>query len=63
MVSKRLSLLGWPNGHAKDSEETVAFCKLSGVKAHIQRYPLAQAAEAYKAMMTGRVRFRAVLVP
>jgi D-arabinose 1-dehydrogenase-like Zn-dependent alcohol dehydrogenase len=63
MVSKRLSVKGWPSGMPKDSEETVAFAKLSGVKAKIQKFPLSQAAEAYKAMISGQVRFRAVIVP
>jgi D-arabinose 1-dehydrogenase-like Zn-dependent alcohol dehydrogenase len=36
---------------------------LAGVKAMIETYPLAKAAEAYERMLSGRARFRVVLVP
>jgi D-arabinose 1-dehydrogenase-like Zn-dependent alcohol dehydrogenase len=32
-----------------------------GVRAMIETFPLEQAAQAYERMMTGKVRFRAVL--
>ncbi|MGB3355122.1 MAG: alcohol dehydrogenase, partial [Mycobacterium sp.] len=42
-------------------EETLHFALLSGVRALIEERPLAQAAEAYAAMDTGRARYRMVL--
>lgn len=57
------SVAGWPSGSAMDSEETMAFSALTGVKPRIEVFKLDQAEEAYAKMMENRVRFRAVLVP
>ena len=56
-------VVGWPSGSAFDSEETVAFSKLTGVKARIEKFSLDKAEEAYGKVMSNKVRFRAVLVP
>ena len=61
MILPRRNVQGWPSGTAKDSEETLAFSALSGVRPMIERYPLEKVAEGYDQMMSGRVRFRAVL--
>lgn len=61
LIPGRRSIGGWPSGHAKDSEEALNFCSLSGVLPTIEEFPLAQAAEAYSRMMTNEARFRAVL--
>ena len=52
---------GWASGTAKDSEDTLRFSLLSGVRPMIERYPLEKAAEGYQQMMSGKARFRAVL--
>lgn len=57
----RRSLLGWPSGTSLDSQETMAFCELTGIRAMTEVYPLAQALEAYERMMSGKARFRVVL--
>ncbi|KAL8284136.1 hypothetical protein RQP46_004885 [Phenoliferia psychrophenolica] len=62
MIQKRLSVIGWPSGSPIDSEETVSFAKTAGVKCQIEKYSLDQVNEAYKSMMEGHARFRAVLV-
>lgn len=62
-VMRRNSLQGWPSGTAADSQETLAFSALSGVRPMIEEFPLSRAAEAYERMMTSKVRFRAVLRP
>jgi D-arabinose 1-dehydrogenase-like Zn-dependent alcohol dehydrogenase len=62
LIGKRLSIQGWPSGTGKDSEETLNFCALTGVRPMIEEFPLADAAKAYDRMITGKVRFRAVLV-
>lgn len=56
-------VVGWPSGSAFDSEETVAFSKLTGVKARIEKFSFDKAEEAYGKVMSNKVRFRAVLVP
>jgi D-arabinose 1-dehydrogenase-like Zn-dependent alcohol dehydrogenase len=45
---------GWPSGTAKDSEDTLQFSSLSGVRPMIERYPLEKVAEAYDQMISGR---------
>ena len=55
------ALQGWASGTAKDSEDTLEFSALSGVRPMIERYPLEKAAEAYAQMLSGRARFRVVL--
>jgi alcohol dehydrogenase, propanol-preferring len=54
---------GWPSGTAIDSEETLTFSALSGVRPRIERFKLEQADEAFNKVMENRVRFRAVLTP
>jgi D-arabinose 1-dehydrogenase-like Zn-dependent alcohol dehydrogenase len=61
LIGKRRRIQGWPSGTAWDSEETLRFSAATGVRPMIQTYPLEQAAQAYQAMITGKVRFRAVL--
>jgi D-arabinose 1-dehydrogenase-like Zn-dependent alcohol dehydrogenase len=62
LIMGRKSIHGWPSGSAKDWEDTLQFSSLTGVRPMIQRYPLAKAAEAYDQMISGRARFRVVLM-
>ena len=61
LIFGRKAIRGWPSGTAKDSEDTLQFSSLSGVRPMIERYPLAKVAEAYDQMISGRARFRVVL--
>ena len=61
LIGKRASVQGWPSGTSKDSEDTLGFSAMTGVRPMIERFPLSRAAEAYQRMMSGKVRFRAVL--
>jgi len=61
LLRARRSIQGWPNGHAKDSEDTLNFSALSGTRPMIETFPLEQASVAYERMMSNKVRFRAVL--
>lgn len=61
LIVARRSMVGWSNGTARDSEETMAFSVLSGVKSMVETFSLEQAAEAYRRMMANEVCFRAVL--
>jgi D-arabinose 1-dehydrogenase-like Zn-dependent alcohol dehydrogenase len=61
LILKRRNIQGWPSGSAIDSEDTLNFSVLTGVRPMIEKYPLDKAAEAYEQMMSGRVRFRAVI--
>ena len=61
LILARRSIQGWPSGTAKDSEDTLQFSALTGVRPMIERYPMENAAEAYDQMISGRARFRVVL--
>ena len=61
IILARRSVHGWPSGTAKDSEDTLAFSSLTGVRPMIERFPLEKAAEGYQQMLSGRARFRVVL--
>ncbi|MGB8006560.1 MAG: zinc-binding dehydrogenase, partial [Terriglobales bacterium] len=55
------ALQGWASGIATDSEDTMQFSTLSGVRPMIEKFPLEKAAEAYQQMISGKARFRVVL--
>ncbi|MBZ5548952.1 MAG: alcohol dehydrogenase [Acidobacteriia bacterium] len=61
LISGRKAIQGWASGTAKDSEDTMQFSALTGVRPMIERYPLEKANEAYQQMISGRARFRVVL--
>lgn len=52
---------GWSSGIPTDSEDTLRFAEMTGVRPMIEKYPLAKAAEAYARMMSGKAEFRVVL--
>lgn len=52
---------GWPSGIPTDSEDTLRFAELSGVRAMIEKFPLAKVNEAYARMTSGKAQFRVVL--
>jgi len=55
------AIQGWAAGTPTDSEDTLRFAELSGVRPMIETYPLEKAAEAYARMMSGNAQFRVVL--
>lgn len=55
------SVAGWYSGTSIDSQDTLSFSTLTGVRAMTEVYPLERAAEAYDRMMSGKARFRVVL--
>jgi D-arabinose 1-dehydrogenase-like Zn-dependent alcohol dehydrogenase len=61
MILSKQRLQGWPSGSAVDSEDTLKFSVLTGVRPMIEKYPLAKAGEAFDQMMSGKARFRVVL--
>jgi D-arabinose 1-dehydrogenase-like Zn-dependent alcohol dehydrogenase len=63
ILGERRGVRGWPSGTSADSEDTLRFSVLTGVEAMIETYPLVKTAEAYARMMSGKARFRVVLVP
>jgi D-arabinose 1-dehydrogenase-like Zn-dependent alcohol dehydrogenase len=61
LIAGRRSISGWPSGSPIDSQDTLAFCALSGVRPMTEAFPLERAAEAYERMMSGKARFRVVV--
>jgi D-arabinose 1-dehydrogenase-like Zn-dependent alcohol dehydrogenase len=61
LIPGRRDVAGWASGTGKDSEDTMQFSALTGVRPMIEKYPLEKAADAYEQMISGRVRFRVVL--
>jgi len=55
------SILGSLTGRAIETQDTLDFSVLAEVRPMIETLPLAEAEEAYKRMMSGKVRFRMVL--
>lgn len=61
LIFGRRSIKGWYSGIAIDSEDTLSFSVLTGVRPMIEVYPLERVAEAYDRMLSGKARFRIVL--
>jgi D-arabinose 1-dehydrogenase-like Zn-dependent alcohol dehydrogenase len=55
------TIQGWASGTPTDSEDTLRFAELTGVRPMIETYPLEKAGEAYARMMSGNAQFRVVL--
>lgn len=61
LIGGRQSIKGWYSGTAIDSEDTLAFSVLSGVRSMNEVFPLEQVNDAYERMLSGKARFRVVL--
>ena len=61
LIGGRRSIAGWPSGKSIESEDTMKFAALTGVRSRNEIFPLEQAQAAYDRMMSGKARFRVVL--
>ncbi len=61
LINGSKTIQGWASGTPTDSEDTLRFAELTGVRPMIETYPLEKAAEAYARMMSGNAQFRVVL--
>ena len=61
LISASRNIKGWSSGTPADTEDTLDFAALSGVRPMIETYPFAKAAEGYARMMSGKAEFRVVL--
>src|SRR5262245_16830082 len=61
LISGSRTIQGWAAGTPADSEDTLRFAELTGVRPMVETYPLEKAAEAYARMMSGKAEFRVVL--
>jgi D-arabinose 1-dehydrogenase-like Zn-dependent alcohol dehydrogenase len=61
LIGNRRAIQGWPSGSARDSQDALDFCALTGIRPMVETFPLEQAAEGYARMLSGKARFRVVL--
>jgi D-arabinose 1-dehydrogenase-like Zn-dependent alcohol dehydrogenase len=61
LISGSRTIQGWAAGTPADSEDTLRFAELTGVRPMIETYQFEKAAEAYARMMSGDAQFRVVL--
>ncbi|MGD0361092.1 MAG: alcohol dehydrogenase catalytic domain-containing protein [Bryobacteraceae bacterium] len=61
LIAGSTGIKGWYSGTSIDSQDTLSFSVLSGVRSMNEIFPLEQVNEAYERMLSGKARFRAVL--
>src|SRR3984885_8988295 len=61
LITGSRTIQGWSTGTPADSEDTLNFAELTGVRPMIETYPLEKAAKAYARMLSGKAQFRVVL--
>jgi D-arabinose 1-dehydrogenase-like Zn-dependent alcohol dehydrogenase len=61
MIFLNQSVHGWYSGTSIDSQDTLNFSVLSGVRSMNEVFPLDRVAKAYERMLSGKARFRVVL--
>jgi D-arabinose 1-dehydrogenase-like Zn-dependent alcohol dehydrogenase len=61
LITGSRTIQGWSTGTPADSDDTLRFAALSGVRPMIETYPLEKADEAYARMLSGKAQFRVVL--
>jgi D-arabinose 1-dehydrogenase-like Zn-dependent alcohol dehydrogenase len=61
LIGGSRTIQGWASGIPTDSEDTLRFAELTGVRPMIEKYPLTKAGEAFDRMMSGKAEFRVVL--
>jgi D-arabinose 1-dehydrogenase-like Zn-dependent alcohol dehydrogenase len=61
LITRSSHVQGYASGTPADSDDTLRFAELTGVRPMIETYPLERAGEAYARMMSGKAQFRVVL--
>ncbi len=61
LIQGRRGVQGWSSGTPSDSEDTMRFAALSGVRPMVETFPLERVAEAYTRMTSGNAQFRVVI--
>ena len=62
LIPGNRSVKGWYSGTAIDSQDTLAFSARTGVRSMNESIPLERVSEGYDRMMSGKARFRMVLM-
>jgi alcohol dehydrogenase len=61
LIAASRTVHGHPSGTARDTEETLRFAALTGVRPMTETRPLGDVQAAYDRMLSGDARFRMVL--
>jgi D-arabinose 1-dehydrogenase-like Zn-dependent alcohol dehydrogenase len=61
LILGKRTIKGWSAGTPTDSEDTLRFAEMTGIRPMIEKYPLEKAAEAYGRMLSGDAHYRVVL--
>jgi len=61
LIFKRAGIYGWPSGSSIDSEDTLQFSAMTGVRPMTETFPLERAQDAYDRMISNKARFRVVI--
>jgi D-arabinose 1-dehydrogenase-like Zn-dependent alcohol dehydrogenase len=61
LLMKDNSVKGWYSGTSIDSEDTLSFSALTGIRSMNEVYRLDQVNEAFEQMISGKARFRVVM--
>lgn len=61
LVGQSRSIAGHPSGTSQDSEDTLRFAALNGVRPLIETFPMSEASKGFERMLSGQARFRVVL--
>jgi len=61
MIGRNSSVKGWASGDAQDSQDTLEFATLTGIRPMVEKFPFTKAAEAYERMLSTKAQFRVVL--
>jgi D-arabinose 1-dehydrogenase-like Zn-dependent alcohol dehydrogenase len=61
LIAGQRSIQGWYSGTSIDSQDTLSYSVLTGVRSMNEVFPLERVNEAYERMMSGKARFRVVL--
>jgi D-arabinose 1-dehydrogenase-like Zn-dependent alcohol dehydrogenase len=61
LITGARAIKGWYSGTGIDSQDTLQFSVLTGVRSMNEVYPLEKVSEAYERMLSGKARFRVVL--
>lgn len=62
LISGNRSIKGWASGTSIDSQDTMNFCALTNIRSMNETFPLEKVQEAYQLMISGKARFRVVLL-
>src|SRR6266404_1153261 len=61
LIFGRKRIQGWAAGTPSDSEDTLRFAALTGVRPMVEKFPFERVAEAYARMISGQAQFRVVI--